>query len=123
VNTIDNLLSHRFPGKRLLIKLDVEGNEYEVLKGATRLLDREPAPTWLVEHGFKENFAGNVNPRFRAVFDLFWDLGYTAMTADADRRPVLKSDVERWLESGSRDFGYLNYLFCRPDPRPISDEP
>jgi FkbM family methyltransferase len=113
VNTLDNLFSDRFAGKRLLVKLDVEGNEYDVLCGARELLTRTPAPVWLVENAFKENFSGGVNPHFRDVFKLFWSSGYRCFTADSDQRPVSEVDITRWLTSGERDFGYLNYLFCQ----------
>jgi FkbM family methyltransferase len=113
VNTLDNLFHHRFTGKRLLVKLDVEGNEYDVLCGAREILTRTPAPMWLVEHGFKENFSGVINPHFRDLFELFWESGYRCFTGDTERRPVLEADIARWMVNGQRDFGYLNYLFCR----------
>ena len=33
VSTLDNILAGRFLGQRLFIKMDVEGTEYQVLKG------------------------------------------------------------------------------------------
>lgn len=113
VNTMDNLFGDRFAGKRLLVKVDVEGNEYSVVRGAGRLLCRTPAPVWIIEHGFTENFSGLINPRFRDLFGLFWEKGYRCYTADAARRSVSEADVNRWLASGERDFGSLNYVFCR----------
>lgn len=113
VNTMDNLFGDRFPEKRLLVKMDVEGNEYDVLSGATRIINRTPAPVWIVEHGFRENFSGKVNPHFRDLFEVFWKNGYQSFTADENKRPVLEADVDRWLASGTRDFGFLNYLFYR----------
>lgn len=113
VNTMDGLFGGRFAGKRLVVKMDVEGNEYEVLRGANSLLAQAPSPAWIVEHGFRENFSGQVNPRFRALFELFWARGYRSFTADSARRPVFEADVDRWLTNGIRDFGFLNYLFLR----------
>ena len=113
VNTIDNLILSRFQGRRLLVKIDVEGNEFDVLNGAVDALRSEPSPMWLIEHGFKENFSNGVNPRFYDVFDLFWRNGYRCITADNARREVAESDVKRWLANGDRDFGFLNYLFTR----------
>jgi FkbM family methyltransferase len=113
VNTLDNLVSGRFPDRRLVIKIDVEGHEYGVLSGADKLLARMPSPTWLIEHGFRENFSGGINPRFREVFERFWSHGYECHTADAVRRPVCRDDVQRWIAQGERDFGDMNYLFWR----------
>ncbi len=113
-NTLDNLVAGRFPNQKLLIKVDVEGHELNVLRGAASLVKRTPAPTWLLEHGFRENFEGRINPNFRELFELFWDDGYQAVTADSERRPVTEADVDRWLTQGARDFGYLNYLMFKP---------
>ena len=49
VSTLDILLGSRFAGKRLVIKIDVEGAEYAVLEGAHDTLAMSPRPLWLVE--------------------------------------------------------------------------
>ena len=113
VNSLDQLVGRRFVEKRALVKVDVEGHEFEVLSGASELLARDPAPGWLLEHGFRENFAGEVNPHFRDLFQLFWDNGYQCVTADSARRTVNEEDVTRWLRQGERDFGYLNYFMFK----------
>jgi FkbM family methyltransferase len=112
-NSLDNLISHRFDKDQLLIKIDVEGHEFEVLSGSQKLLSQFPAPVWFIEHGFKENLSGEINPHFMDIFELFWRHGYDCFTADSERRPVVKDDVLRWLEIGERDFGYVNYLFTK----------
>jgi len=113
VNTLDNLIAGRFPDGRMVIKIDVEGHEYGVLSGAEKLLARAPAPSWLIEHGFRENFSDGINPRFLEVFERFWSHGYESYTADTDRQPVRREDVQRWMLKGERDFGDMNYLFQR----------
>jgi len=113
VNTLDSLVGTRFLQERLLIKVDVEGHEFDVIQGATGLLKRCPAPVWLLEHGFTENFAGKINPHFQELFELFWQQRYVCFTADNERRRVMRGDVSRWLAQGVRDFGYLNYMFIK----------
>jgi FkbM family methyltransferase len=110
LTTLDVLLGGRFEQLRLLIKIDVEGTEHAVIDGAPGTLARRPAPTWLVEVCFTENFPNGVNPHFREVFERFWDAGYRARSLDANRA-VLRDDVERWLRNGRRDFGYVSYTF------------
>jgi len=65
------MLLRRYTGKRLAIKIDVEGHEYSVLTGSFGLLSMEPAPVWIIEHGLQENFDGGLNPNFRKVFEVF----------------------------------------------------
>ena len=110
LTTLDAVLGGRFAGQRLLIKIDVEGAEHAVMAGAAATLERRPAPVWLVEICFSENFPNGVNPHFREVFEYFWDAGYAARSLEADR-PVLRDDVDRWLRNERRDFGYVSYVF------------
>jgi FkbM family methyltransferase len=111
VTTLDTIAGRRFAGVRLAIKLDVEGFEYEVLRGATATLDLDPKPSWLVENHLSPKFTGIVNERFLDVFELFWEHGYEAHTGDAERRPISPDDVRRWASKGAVDMGSINYLF------------
>jgi FkbM family methyltransferase len=114
LTTLDALLGSRFQGQRLVIKIDVEGTEHAVVAGATDTLARRPAPVWLLEVCFTENFPDGVNPHFREVFDRFWTAGYSVTSLEAGR-PVGKEDIARWLETGRRDFGYVSYIFEKSD--------
>ena len=111
VDTLDNLLASRSGLGDILIKIDVEGHEPAVLSGARGLLMREKAPTWIIEHSFRENQDGGVNPRFLDLFELFWKAGYQCLTFDRERKMVRRDDVDRWLRTGVRDFGDVNYIF------------
>ena len=110
VSTLDSILAGRFADQPLLVKLDVEGHEKQVMEGAAQTLAR-PNVSWLVEHGLTENFA-DVNPNFRALFEIFWDNGYTACTLEPERE-VTSVDVDRWLAQKRRDFGGIDLLFQR----------
>lgn len=72
---------------------------------------RATSPVWIMEHSFRENQGGGVNPRFLELFELFWAAGYVCHTFDPARRTVRRDDVERWLRTGVRDFGDVNYIF------------
>lgn len=113
VLTLDSLIEARTAAESILIKIDVEGHELDVLAGAKQLLARVRAPTWILEHSFRENQQGGINTRFFALFDLFWSAGYSCYTFDAMRRQVSRADVERWLSSGVRDYGGINYIFTK----------
>ena len=112
LTTLDLVLAHRFPNERLLIKIDVEGGEFDLLKGAVKTLSRAPAPTWVIEICLSENFPGGRNPRYLDTFDLLFDQGYRARTANKERRPVRREDVTGWNAAGRTPAGVYNYLFC-----------
>src|SRR5262249_40420708 len=78
LTTPDGLVGGRFAGRALAIKVDVEGGEFDLLRGASETLDRTPAPVWSVEISLTENHPGGRNPRFVETFDLFFSRGYTA---------------------------------------------
>ena len=65
-----------------------------------------PAPFWLLEHGFRENFAGRINPRFRELFERFWQSGYTCVTADADRRTIISGIGRGTGRSAAHEFAH-----------------
>jgi len=114
VTMLDVLLGGRFTGKRLFIKIDVEGAEYDVLRGASKTLESSPRPSWLVEICLSEYHPAGLNPNYAATFGMFWDRGYEARTADAERRLVLPADVRRWVDAGRCGSGVINYLFTGP---------
>jgi hypothetical protein len=105
------LLGDRFAGKRVFIKVDVEGAEYPALLGATGVMNMQPKPTWVVEICFNEYHPDGVNPRFQDTFDLFWQRGYEARTADRRNKLIQRADVDNWLKCGRCDSGTINYKF------------
>lgn len=111
VTTLDLVLGERFTDKRVVIKMDVEGAELGVLRGAEKLLSRSNRPVWMVEVCFDEHHPAGRNPDFGDVFECFWRQGYKAFTVE-ENRSVERDDVERWLRQGDRDFGSHNYLFA-----------
>lgn len=82
---MDNVLAGRFSGERLLLKIDVEGAEYAVLKGAIATLARTPKPAWLLEICLQEFHPGGANPDFREIFDPFHSHGYVAYAVTCRR--------------------------------------
>jgi len=112
VSTLDLILNSRFVGLPLLIKMDVEGLELEVLKGAAQTLGMNPRPKWIVEICLNEHFPGGQNDKFCETFETFWRCGYKTSIADGEQRVVGQGDVLRWARLGRVDFGSHNYLFC-----------
>ncbi len=120
VTTMDALLGERFAGKRIMIKIDVEGAEYQVLLGARRTAGRSPSPVWIMEISLGEYYPEGINPHFAATFDFFWGQGYEARLADAALTPVSPEDVRRWVTAGRTDTGLINYVFMNESGRRLS---
>jgi FkbM family methyltransferase len=112
VSKLDLILNRRFDGLPLLIKMDVEGLELEVLKGAEQTLGMSPRPVWIVEICLNEHFPDGQNKKFCETFETFSRHGYKARTADNEKRLVEQADILRWTRQGHVDFGSHNYLFC-----------
>jgi FkbM family methyltransferase len=111
VNTMDNVLCDRFLGKKLLIKIDVEGAEFGVLKGALKTLTRSPRPTWFIEICLNEFHPGNFNKDYAATFELFWGHGYEVRLANRQCRLITPADIQNWLRDRKTDTSEFNYLF------------
>lgn len=111
LSTLDILLGGRFSGKKIFIKIDVEGAEYKVLLGAAKVMGMTPKPTWVVEICLHEYHPEGMNPDFHAIFGLFWRSGYEARTADKNNKVIKAADVEHWVECGFSDSGTINYIF------------
>jgi FkbM family methyltransferase len=111
LSTLDILLSDRFVGKRLFIKIDVEGVEYQVLMGANKTLGLSPKPTWIIEICLNEYYPSGLNPHYLATFEIFWQHGYEIRSADYYNRLIQPSDIQRWVEAGRCDSGVINYIF------------
>lgn len=112
VATLDSILGTRLERERLFIKMDVEGFELDVLKGASAILGRTPRPTWFVEILLRNPVVpGGVNPRFRDTFGVFWESGYQCRKLDRRRTPVSMDDVTRWQSQEFVDDNNNNFLF------------
>ncbi|MGB6744278.1 MAG: FkbM family methyltransferase [Terracidiphilus sp.] len=112
LTTLDAVAAHRFQGKKLLIKMDVEGFELDVLAGAEKTLELDPRPTWLIEILFRgEVIPGGVSQKFTETFHVFWGHGYRCRKLDSAGTPVEAADVGRWVAQGSVDGETHDFLF------------
>jgi len=112
VSKLDNFITGRFPEKRILIKIDVEGAECQVLQGSDVTLRRSPRPIWLVEICLNEFHPKGANPDYLETFELFWKCGYQAYSASKTPQLVTRDDVSRWVNAKKSDSGTFNYLFA-----------
>ncbi|HEX8254932.1 MAG TPA: FkbM family methyltransferase [Thermoanaerobaculia bacterium] len=118
VATLDTIVGDRFAGEKLFIKVDTEGNELDVLAGATAVLGRAADVAWMIEICFRENQPGGaINPHLRATFETMWRAGYRATAVSQAGEEVGPPDVDRWLRTGNRDVDAVNFIFDRAGQR------
>jgi len=108
-NTLDNLLADRLTGKRVVLKIDVEGAELRVLNGARKLLGSRPPI--LLEASLTRNHPDGFNPDFSRIFETLWSLGYSAYVADGERSLVSAENLATWCVGRQSDAGTENFLF------------
>jgi hypothetical protein len=111
-------VSGRFPEKKLFIKIDVEGYEHNVLRGSLKTIGSTPRPNWLVEICLNEYHPSGLNPYYRATFELFWQNGYQARTADSRGQLIRPADVDAWCRKGKCESGTSNYVFTEHNASP-----
>lgn len=112
ITTLDTIAVHRFKGKRLLIKIDVEGYELEVLAGGMDTVNSNPRPTWLIEVLLNSNAVpGGVNQRFSEVFEIFWKNGYTCQSIEGEQKSVTQADVYKWVAEEKVEGDKSNFMF------------
>jgi FkbM family methyltransferase len=113
VFTYDTLIGARAEGRRCLVLVDVEGAEYDFLRGASLLLHQEPKPMWLMEiHSRHSQPAGvAVNPRLLDTFRVMWDAGYRAYIADAGYPGGQELDEAAVLANAGADLSVQKYDF------------
>lgn len=118
VLTLDGLLGRRFDGQRILIKVDVEGSEWNLLKGASHVLRQRPRI--LMELSLTRNHPGGRHPHFRDILDLFWSMNYRIYEASARRnRPLITpAQVDRWVSLGKTDMAGENIWLEPGSPSP-----
>lgn len=109
VTTLDRVVTSI--DSKLFIKIDVEGFEYEVLRGAAKTLALLPKPTWMIEICLNEFHPGGLNPHYQDTFELFWQHGYQARTANVRGAQITREAVEGWVKQKRCESGTINYIF------------
>lgn len=114
VSTLDIILGQRFENDQIFIKIDVEGAEYQVLRGAQAIINRAKRPIWLLEICLQEFHPSGANPDFINIFNMFWSAGYEVYTATDPPRHVTRENVSKWLNNGTSEYQTFNYVFLDP---------
>jgi FkbM family methyltransferase len=116
-STFDKTAKSLTEGKQCLILIDIEGAEYNCLKGAMSLLCSKSKNIFLIEITVAEHQPDGklINPDLFNIFSMMADHGYNAYTADCKLRKIELSEVFN-IESTLIDtLGVHNFLFVKQD--------
>ena len=110
--TLDRVLGKTIKGKRSLIIVDIEGAEFSMLQGALETLQNDPKPIWLVEIASTEHMpkGTTMNPNYSKTFKIFFDNGYSAVTANSKMDKISQDEVDE-VVSGARNLETHNFIF------------
>jgi len=109
--TLDRIVGNEIKAKKALIVVDIEGAEYMLLQGASQVIKNEVKPIWMIEITTTEHQPNlEMNKYFRKTFELFFENGYEAFTADDARQQIKKSDLDL-IESRALVLTTHNFIF------------
>lgn len=111
VSTLDIILGTRFDNVPIFIKIDVEGAEFQVLRGAQKVLRQKVKPIWLLEISLQEFHPNGSNPDYQKIFDLFFDNGYWAYTATEPPVRIDQARISDWKVKNMSSIQTFNYVF------------
>ena len=113
MSTLDIVLGNRMQGTRCLVLIDVEGSELSMLQSASKMLTNSPRPIWFVEISVNEHQPEGtfMNPNLVATFEIFFEAGYHAFTADQASRRILLNEVQQVAATGRDTLQTHNYVF------------
>ncbi len=78
---------------KALCLMDIEGYEFEALKGATKLLGNPIKPYWIIEVWSKDR-KGEPNPQFSKLFSFMHSFGYESWSLSEHKKSVVKFPIE-----------------------------
>jgi FkbM family methyltransferase len=113
VTTLDKVLGSRLGDNRVFILADIEGAEKYMLEGAACFLNQEPKPIWMIEICIEEHQPQGtmINPNLLSTFNIFWEAGYEAWTADKQFRIVTCDEISNIVCTGIDTINEHNFLF------------
>lgn len=113
-NTLDTLL-HSRAIKKTLILMDIEGGEYEALKGAVKLINSDANIIWLIEICIDEHqpSGAKINPNLFATFEILWNAGYKSYTADKYRSEINRDLINEIVKMQKNTLNTHNFIFMK----------
>ena len=114
---LDDFVLEMCRGKSILMKCDIEGNEYYALKGALQLIKNSEKMTVILEHGLYKNYS-HKNLNYLELFKLFEGLNFLMFNLNDLDHQLSVADIEKKIDdlTGKNEpFKSLTFVFMRGD--------
>ena len=110
VDILDNFFNLLPKDKRnLFIKIDAEGQEYQILLGAKKILDYNKKIIIFFENGLKKNFE-NKSPYFLKINKLLIEKSFKIYHTNNLGRAITYNELENFYNTGVENTIGINYL-------------
>lgn len=115
ISTFDATAKSQIKNKACFVLIDIEGAELTCLKGAKSLLESKTNNLFLVEITVAEHQPVGIklNPNLLDTFELFFNTGFEAYTADTHLRKIEMVEIESILKSNVDTLGVRNFIFVK----------
>tara|TARA_B100001564_G_C20526817_1_gene617790 strand:+ start:132 stop:959 length:828 start_codon:yes stop_codon:yes gene_type:complete len=108
---LDNILSNEKVTSKSVILIDVEGFEFDVLRGAENILGSPDKPVIMLESGLTDHRSeGGLNLKFLEIFKFIVKNGYRVFNVKDINFEITQELIEKNIEQNEDKLGTHNFL-------------
>lgn len=108
---LDNILSNEKVTSKSVILIDVEGFEFDVLRGAENILGSPDKPVIMLESGLTDHRSeGGLNLKFLEIFKFIVKNGYRVFNVKDINFEITQELIEKNIEQNEDQLGTHNFL-------------
>lgn len=108
---LDNILSNEKVTSKSVILIDVEGFEFDVLRGAENILGSPDKPVIMLESGLTDHRSeGGLNLKFLEIFKFLVKNGYRVFNVKDINFEITQELIEKNIEQNEDQLGTHNFL-------------
>ena len=111
IKKLDNILSNEKVTSKSVILIDVEGFEFDVLRGAENILGSPDKPVIMLESGLTDHRSeGGLNLKFLEIFKFIVKNGYRVFNVKDINFEITQELIEKNIEQNEDQLGTHNFL-------------
>ena len=111
IKKLDNILSNEKVTSKSVILIDVEGFEFDVLRGAENILGSPDKPVIMLESGLTDHRSeGGLNLKFLEIFKFIVKNGYRVFNVKDINFEITQELIEKNIEQNEDKLGTHNFL-------------